>query len=117
MLRQEELTPELLQILQKYAMFLLGEFHETPAHELLLRFGRLPSRLRRKQFFIPDAPTMRIILKTKRDNMAHISLKFWALPSNARMQMHLHVRFFLKQIPKRNSSQNRIYGCLYRAPQ
>jgi len=46
MLRQEELTPELLQILQKYAMFLLGEFHETPAHELLLRFGRLPSRLR-----------------------------------------------------------------------
>ena len=46
MLRQEELTPELLKILQKYAVFLLGEFHETRAHELLLRFGRLPSRLR-----------------------------------------------------------------------
>ena len=70
MLRQEEITPELLQILQKllrilenapemyaeidppgdytahlYAMFLLGQFQETRANDLLLRFGNLPSEL------------------------------------------------------------------------
>jgi len=70
MLRQDEITPELLQILQKllrilenapemyaqidplgdytahlYAMFLLGQFQETRAHELLIRFGMVPSEL------------------------------------------------------------------------
>ena len=68
--RQDEITPELLQILEKlllvlenapetyahidelgdytahlYAMFLLGEFGETRAHQLLLRFATLPGDL------------------------------------------------------------------------
>ena len=68
--RQDEITPELLQILEKllrvlenapemyahidalgdytahlYAMFLLGEFGETRAHKLLLGFATLPGDL------------------------------------------------------------------------
>ena len=68
--RQDEITPELLQILEKllrvlenapemyahidalgdytahlYAMFLLGEFGEPRAHRLLLRYAMLPAEL------------------------------------------------------------------------